>query len=89
MELGYRQIVARLHDHGIKVVGGSLTPFEGSERYEPVSEATRQTLNHFIRTSSAFDAVIDFDAATRDPARPEGFLPVATTGSIPTTPATP
>jgi lysophospholipase L1-like esterase len=77
MELGYRQVVARLHDHGIKVVGGSLTPFEGSERYEPVSEATRQTLNHFIRTSSAFDAVIDFDAATRDPARPEGFLPGA------------
>ena len=73
MELGYRQIVARLHNHGIKVVGGSLTPFEGSERYEPVSEATRQTLNRFIRTGGVFDAVIDFDAAVRDPAKPEGF----------------
>lgn len=74
MELGYRQIVARLHDHAIKVVGGSLTPFEGSERYEAGSEATRQVLNRFIRTSDLFDAVIDFDVAVRDPARPEAFV---------------
>lgn len=73
MILGYRQIVARLRDHGVEVIGGTLTPFEGSEKFEPVAEGTRQTLNAFIRDGGAFDAVIDFDAAVRDPARPQAF----------------
>lgn len=73
MMLGYRQVAARLHDHGIKVVGATLTPFGGSERFEPVAESVRQTLNHFIRTSDTFDAVIDFDAAVRDVENPEAF----------------
>jgi lysophospholipase L1-like esterase len=74
MRLGYRQVAARLRDHGVRVIAGTLTPFEGSERYEPVSEATRQSLNAFIREGGAFDAVIDFDAAVRDPARPQAFI---------------
>ena len=73
MILGYRQVVSRLHDRNIRVMGGTLTPFEGSERYEPVSEGTRQALNRFIREDGVFDGVIDFDAAVRDPAKPEGF----------------
>jgi len=73
MMLGYHQVVARLHDHGIQVIGGTLTPFEGSEKFEPVAEGTRQALNAFIRNDVAFDAVIDFDAAVRDPARPQAF----------------
>ena len=73
MTLGYRQVVARLRDHGIQVIGGTLTPFEGSEKFEPVAEGTRQALNAFIRDGGAFDAVIDFDAAVRDPARPQAF----------------
>lgn len=72
--LGYRQIVARLQMHGIRTAGATLTPFGGSERYEPVSTAARQRLNAFIRSSGVFAAVIDFDAALRDPAKPE-FLP--------------
>jgi lysophospholipase L1-like esterase len=73
MILGYRQVVARLRDHGVQVIGGTLTPFEGSEKFEPVAEATRQALNAFIRAGDAFDAVIDFDAAVRDPGRPLAF----------------
>ena len=73
MMLGYRQVVARLRDHGIQVAGGTLTPFEGSEKFEPAAEGTRQALNAFIRDDGAFDAVIDFDAAVRDPARPQAF----------------
>ncbi len=76
--LGYRQIVDRLQVHGIRTIGATLTPFGGSERYEPVSTATRQTLNAFIRDSKTFSAVIDFDAALRDPANPES-LPAAIT----------
>jgi lysophospholipase L1-like esterase len=33
-------------------------------------ERTRAAVNDFIRTSGAFDAVVDFDAAVRDPAAP-------------------
>lgn len=78
MILGYRQIVDRLQVHGIRTIGATLTPFGGSERYEPVSTATRQALNAFIRDSKTFSAVIDFDAALRDPANPES-LPAAIT----------
>ncbi|MCL1635845.1 GDSL-type esterase/lipase family protein [Luteimonas sp. SX5] len=72
--LGYRQIVARLQMHGIRTFGATLTPFGGSERYEPVSAAARGQLNAFIRDGGVFAGVVDFDAALRDPARPE-FLP--------------
>lgn len=76
--LGYRQIAARLQMHGIRTLGATLTPFGGSERYEPVSAAARRQLNAFIRESGVFAGVIDFDAALRDPAEPE-FLPDALT----------
>lgn len=73
MILGYRQIVTRLQWHGIRTIGATLTPFGGSERYEPVSTAARQALNAFIRDGKTFWAVIDFDAALRDPANPESL----------------
>lgn len=76
--LGYQQIAMRLQMHGIRTFGATLTPFGGSERYEPVSTAARQQLNAFIRKDDIFAGVIDFDAALRDPARPE-FLPDALT----------
>ena len=69
----YRQVIARLHLHDIKVVGGTLTPFGGSERFDARSESARQTINAFIRDSGEFDAVIDFDLATRDLDHPEAM----------------
>lgn len=78
MIAGYRELAARLRAKGIRTIAGTLTPFGGSERYEPVSAATRRELNAFIRESGAFDAVIDFDAALRDPDNPES-LPDAIT----------
>lgn len=76
--LGYRQIATRLQMHGIRTFGATLTPFGGSERYEPVSTAARQQLNAFIRKDGVFAGIIDFDATLRDPTRPE-FLPDALT----------
>ena len=74
MQVGYRQLAERLHLHGAKAFIGTLTPFGGSERYEPVSAATRTTLNAWARSpDSGFDGVIDFDAALRDPAAPESL----------------
>ncbi len=76
----YRQVVARLHLHGIKVFGGTLTPFGGSERFDARSENSRQVINAFIRTSGVFDGVVDFDAALRDPGRPVDIVVSAQTG---------
>lgn len=69
-ELGaFRQLIARAHARGLKVYGATITAFEESPDYTPGGEADRQAMNAFIR-SGAFDGVIDFDAVTRDPARP-------------------
>lgn len=67
---GYRQIIERAHVRGLKVVGVTLTPFEGAHYYSAAGETIRQALNAFIRSGGAFDAVLDFDAVLRDPATP-------------------
>ena len=70
---GLRQIIDRAHQHGIRVFGATLTPYEGAEYYSEDGEVTRQGVNQWIRTSGAFDAVFDFDAAVRDPNHPGQF----------------
>jgi lysophospholipase L1-like esterase len=64
---GYQQIIARAHARGVKVLGGTLTPFQGCFYFSADKEAVRQAVNQWIRNSGAFDGVIDFDAALRDP----------------------
>jgi lysophospholipase L1-like esterase len=71
---GYKQMIARAHSKGLKIYGGTLTPFYGAAYFTEVGEAKRQAVNQWIRTSKAFDGVIDFDAATRDPNDPKKFL---------------
>ena len=66
----YEQIIARARAHDIRVYGATLLAFEGASYFTPDGEADRQKVNAWIRTSGAFDAVIDFDAAMRDPERP-------------------
>ena len=70
---GYRQIIARCHGRGIKVMGATLTPQEGLAVATERSEQVRQAVNRWIRTSGEFDAVVDFDAALRAPAKPAGL----------------
>lgn len=70
----YGQIIERVHARGLKIYGGTLTPFYGAEYYTDVGEKKRQAVNEWIRTSQAYDAVIDFDKATRDPSDPKKFL---------------
>jgi len=64
---GLRQIVDRAHLAGLKVIGCTLTPYQGAGYYSDAGEAMRETENDFIRSSGVFDAVVDFDAAVRDP----------------------
>jgi len=77
---GYRQLIARARQNDIRIYAGTLTPIAGSGYDFPAAEAMRQAVNHWIRTSGAFDAVIDFDAVTRDPGNPTRFLPAYDSG---------
>jgi lysophospholipase L1-like esterase len=70
----HRQMIERAHSRGIRTYGATLTPFEGSNNWTSEGEAKRQALNEWIRTSNAYDAVFDFDAAVRDPNHPTKTL---------------
>jgi lysophospholipase L1-like esterase len=70
MIAGYRQLIDRAHTKGIKVFGATIVPYEGSPYYSPQGEGIRQQINAWIRTGGAFDGVLDFDAALRDPDKP-------------------
>jgi lysophospholipase L1-like esterase len=80
---GYRALIRRAHERGIRAIGATITPFAGALDGTPIrgydappqKEALRQAINAWIRDSGEFDAVADFDAALRDPARPEAMLP--------------
>ncbi|MGC2508897.1 MAG: SGNH/GDSL hydrolase family protein [Candidatus Acidiferrales bacterium] len=71
----HKQLIARAHLRGIRVVGATLTPFSGAMYYSDPGEAAREAVNDWIRTSGAYDAVIDFDAVVRDPASPKQIRP--------------
>jgi lysophospholipase L1-like esterase len=74
----YRQLISRAHVHRVKLIGATITPFEGVDfpgYYSEAKEATRQKVNKWIRTSGSFDDVIDFDAVLRDPDHPRRLLP--------------
>jgi lysophospholipase L1-like esterase len=84
---GYRQLIARAHARNVRIVGATLTPFEGALQDTPMrgyhsagKDRVRQSVNDWIRGSGEFDAVIDFDAATRDPSRPTRLLPAYDSG---------
>jgi len=67
---GLDQLIDRAHLHGIKVAGGTILGTKGLPFYSDEGRAMWETVNRWIRISGRFDAVIDFDAATRDPADP-------------------
>ena len=75
---GHLQLIARAHEKGLKIYGCTLLPFEDTTLknfYSPEKDKLRQAVNEWIRTSGAYDAVIDFDRVVRDPGRPSRILP--------------
>jgi lysophospholipase L1-like esterase len=73
----FQQLISRAHARGLKIIGATITPFEGVDvpgYYSEAKEATRQAVNKWIRTSGSFDGVIDFDAVVRDPDHPSRLL---------------
>ncbi|GAB7040004.1 MULTISPECIES: SGNH/GDSL hydrolase family protein [Catenuloplanes] len=81
LRAAYQTLINQAHARGVAVYGGTILPYagftlpDGTPVHTPAREATRAALNGWIRTSGAFDAVIDFDAALRDPANPTMLLP--------------
>lgn len=71
----HKQMIERARLHGIKVIGATLTPYVGAAYATDQGETIREAVNQWIRTSGAYDAVIDFDAATQDPANPKQIRP--------------
>jgi lysophospholipase L1-like esterase len=80
MIAGLKQLAVRARTAGIKIFGATLTPFENETflpgAWTPIREQTRQTVNEWVHEGGAFDAVIDFDRALRDPEHPTSMLPI-------------
>lgn len=86
---GYRQLIARAKSRGVRIVGATLTPFEGAltmpgspiaNYHNPAKDAVRQRINAWMRSGGEFDAVLDFDAVVRDPQNPLRILPAYDAG---------
>jgi lysophospholipase L1-like esterase len=77
---GYRQIIGRLHARGIKVIGATLTPYEGTARQTDRGLAAVVRVNELIRGGELFDGLIDFYAALNDPASPGRMRPDMSSG---------
>lgn len=66
-----RQIAVRSHERGLKVYCSTLLPFSGAGYFSAEKEAQRSALNQWIRNSTCFDGIVDFDQVMRDPVHPE------------------
>ncbi len=73
MIAGYKQLIARAHLHGIKVIGSPIGPYKGASYWSEEGEAARQTINDWIVHGGAFDGVIRLDTAFADPADPRQY----------------
>jgi lysophospholipase L1-like esterase len=77
---GYKQLIAAAHAHGLKIFGATITPFKDSFYWDAAAEQKRDTINNWIRTSGAFDGVIDFAAVLADPYDPDIMNPIYDSG---------
>ena len=82
---GYQQIIARVHAAGLRIIAGTLTPFltlpVATTGYQDAQgEVVREEVNHWILTSGAFDAVINFASAVASPYDPEAINPIYDSG---------
>ena len=72
---GLKAYIAKARSMGLKVYVGTLLPMGGWRTDAAFRQELRHAFNDFIRTTELIDGCIDFDAALRDPARPDWFLP--------------
>ncbi|WP_158880721.1 SGNH/GDSL hydrolase family protein [Amycolatopsis anabasis] len=77
---GHRELIAQARSRGLKVIGATLLPYKGAMYYSERGEAVRDEVNSWIRTSGEYDAVVDLDRATADPADPDTLRPAYDSG---------
>ncbi|MFJ2936663.1 SGNH/GDSL hydrolase family protein [Streptomyces sp. NPDC087219] len=77
---GHRTLIRQAHAKGLKVIGATLTPVKGSFYDTPANEAKRDAFNAWVRTSGAYDAIVDLDRAVADPTDPDRILPAYDSG---------
>ncbi|MGO4748683.1 GDSL-type esterase/lipase family protein, partial [Streptomyces sp. 2MCAF27] len=77
---GYRELIARAHARGVRVVGATILPFKGAEYHTARSEAKRAAINEWIRTSGEFDGVVDFAEVMASPSDPLALDPAYDSG---------
>ncbi|MHB8303006.1 MAG: SGNH/GDSL hydrolase family protein [Acidobacteriaceae bacterium] len=75
LEWAFSQMAVQAHQHKMKIFAATVTPYGGCSYFSPAGEQVREQLNQWIRTTHAFDGVVDFAKATRDPQHPQQFLP--------------
>jgi lysophospholipase L1-like esterase len=82
MTTSYDQMIRKARERGIKIYAATIMPYGGSAYYHPdaANEQDRQAINAWIRTPGRFDAVIDFDKLTADPANPSKLAPAYDSG---------
>ncbi|MEV4112291.1 SGNH/GDSL hydrolase family protein [Nonomuraea sp. NPDC049695] len=70
---GHRTLIEKAHARGVKVVGVTILPLRGAlfPFWNKEVEEARTALNRWMRTSGAYDAVLDADRAMADPAAPD------------------
>jgi lysophospholipase L1-like esterase len=74
----HRALIRAGHARGVRMIGGTITPTKGVPYpgyFTERGEAVRDEVNHWIRTSGEYDAVVDFDRALADPADPDRMRP--------------
>jgi lysophospholipase L1-like esterase len=77
---GYQNLIRQAHAARVRLIGGTILPDKGAGYYSEPAEAIRQAANTWIRTSGAFDGVVDFDKALADPANPAALNPAFDSG---------
>jgi lysophospholipase L1-like esterase len=77
---GYQNLIQQAHAAGVRIIGGTMLPDKGNVYYSASAEAIRQAANTWIRTSGAFDGVVDFEKAAVDPADPTALNPAFDSG---------
>jgi lysophospholipase L1-like esterase len=82
---GLNQMIERAHERGVKVMGATITPFEGEANikrgyWTPEKAKVREAVNAWIRSGKGFDGFVDFDKVVRNPANPNKLLPAFDSG---------
>jgi lysophospholipase L1-like esterase len=77
---GYENLIREAHAAGLRIFGATLAPFRGARYWTPAGGAERDAVNAWIRTSGAFDGVIDFARALSDPSDPQILNPAYDSG---------